>query len=62
MTLSLDLQERHQEQPNEAQCGGKPSDRRVWLVSIVRVVASRRRFVGNTGENGRRDGETNGNC
>ncbi len=48
MTLSLDLEERHEEQADEAHCRGKPKERSVWLVWIVRVVASRRRLLGNT--------------
>ena len=62
MTLSLDLEERHEEQADEAQCRGKPKERSVWLEWIVRVVASRRRVLGNTRENCREDAETDGNC
>jgi hypothetical protein len=62
MTLSLDLKERNEKQADEAHCRGKPKERSVWLVWIMRVVASRRRFLGNTCENRRAGTETDCNC
>jgi len=62
MTLSLDLEEGHEEQADEAQCCGKPKERSVWLEWIMRVVASRRRVRGNTRENCGEDGETDCDC
>lgn len=62
MTLSLDLEEWHDEQADEAQWHGKLKERSVRLRSIVRVVASRRRVFGNTCENCREDAETDCNC
>ena len=62
MALSLDLEERHDEQADEAQGHGKPKERSVRLEWIVRVVASRRRVLGNTCENCREDAETDSNC
>lgn len=62
MTLSLDLEERRDEQADEAQCHGKPKERSVRLEWIVRVVASRRRVLGNTCKNCREDAETECNC
>ena len=62
MTLSLDLEERHEEEADEAQCRGEPKERSVWLERIVRVEASRRRFLGNACEDCREDPETDCDC
>lgn len=62
MPLSLDLEERHQEQADEAHCRRKPKKRSVRLVCIVRVIASRRRVLGNTCKDCRAGAEADGNC
>ena len=59
-TLRLDLEQRHEHQANEAQCRGEPKERCIWLVWIVRIVASRRRVLRDTGENCGEDAETGG--
>jgi len=62
VTLSFDLEKWHKEQADKAQCHGKPKERSVWLVWIVRVVASRRRVLRNTCKYCRENAETDCYC
>ncbi len=62
MALSLDLEERHQEQADEAHRRGEPKKRSVWLIWIVSVVTSRRRVLGNTCKDCRAGAKTDCNC
>lgn len=62
MPLSLDLEEGHEEQANEAHCRRKPKKPSVRLIWIVRVIASRRRVLGNACKYCRAGAEADCNC